>query len=121
MAAWQIRRVPQLEAGLLTQHLQPDGPHPFAMSSEAYQQLSRLDRHQAALQRTLDRAMRELKALQAERGGEEPEESTDYTDYADLQDEATGGQVLPNLADESGIIVGCGTSLLPGAGLRSPL
>jgi len=97
MAAWQIRRVPQLEAGLLTRHMQADGPHPFAMSAEGYQQLSRLDRHQAALQRTLDRAMKELRALQAERGGEEPEESTDFTDYTDVQNEANGVEPPPNL------------------------
>ena len=97
MAAWQIRRVPQLEAGLLTQHLRPDAGHPFAMSAEGYQQLSRLDRHQAALQRTLDRSMKELKALQAERGGEEPEETTDFTDYADVQNEPTGVEVPPNV------------------------
>ncbi len=121
MAAWQIRRVPQLEAGLLTQHMQPDGPHPFAMSAEAYQQLSRLDRHQAALQRTLDRAMKELKAMQAERGGEEPEETADFADYTDLQNEPTGVEVPLNLVDESGIIVRCGNSPLPGAGLQPPL
>jgi len=117
MAAWQIRRVPQLEAGLLTQHMDPDRGHPFALKPEGYQQLSRLDRHHAALQRILDRSMKELSALQAERAGEEPETA----DYGDLQNEPNGVEVLPNLADESGIIVGCGNSLLPGAGLRPPL
>jgi hypothetical protein len=121
MSAWQIRRVPYLEAGLLTQHMQPDGPHPFAMPAEAYQQLGRLDRHQAALQRTLDRSLRELKQFQADRGDTEPEETTDYTDFTDLQNEPTGVEVPPNLGDESGIIVRCGNSPLPGAGLRPPL
>ena len=49
LAAWQLRRVPSLEAGLLTQYMNKDGGHPFAMPAEAYQQLARLDRHHAAL------------------------------------------------------------------------
>jgi len=76
MAAWQLRRVPLLEAGLLTHYMNKDGGHPFAMAPEAYQQLSRLDRHQAALQRTLDRAMKELQELQAEQGVDEQNEPT---------------------------------------------
>lgn len=102
MAAWQLRRVPQLEAGLLTAEMRNDKwrtepIHPFAMRAEAYQQLSRLDRHQAALQRTLDRALKELKALQAERGGEEPEETTDFTDYTDVQNEANAAEAPPSV------------------------
>lgn len=64
LAAWQLRRVPYLEAGLLTQYINKEGA--FAMNADAYQQLSRLDRHQAALQKTFDRAMKELQELQAE-------------------------------------------------------
>ena len=91
LAAWQLRRVPQLEAGLLSQHMNQDGKHPFAMSAEGYQQLSRLDRHQAALQKTFDRAMKELRELQQD----EPDETADSTDYAELQNEPTVLEVLP--------------------------
>jgi len=93
MAAWQLRRVPQLEAGLLTRYMQQDGQsatHPFAMSAEAYQQLSRLDRHQAALQRTFDRALKDLRDLQ-ERSADSPDDADD----AELQNEATGVEVPP--------------------------
>jgi len=69
-----------------------DGKHPFAMSAEGYQQLSRLDRHQAALQRTFDRAMKELRDLQAE-PTEETTDSTDSTDYGEQQNEPTGEEV----------------------------
>ena len=85
MSAWQLRRVPLLEAGLLSQHMRQDGEHPFAMKPEAYQQLSRLDRHQATLQKTIQRAMKELKELQ--------ELSTDGAQDADEQNEATEVQV----------------------------
>ena len=74
MAAWQLRRVPQLEAGLLARYMRQDGEHPFAMAPEAYQQLSRIDRHHTALQRTLDRSLKDLERMQAERGDQEPEE-----------------------------------------------
>jgi hypothetical protein len=84
MAAWQLRRVPQLEAGLLTKYMNQDGGHPFAMAPEAYQQLSRLDRHQAALQRTFDRARRELEELQSADSAEEE---------AEVQNEPTGEEV----------------------------
>jgi len=89
LAAWQLRRVPQLEAGLLSQYMNQDGKHPFTMSAKGYQQLSRLDRHQAALQRTFDRAMKELRELQ------ETAAYTDSTDEAALQNEPTGVEVLP--------------------------
>jgi len=96
MAAWRLRRVPQLEAGLLAAEIHVDSNrmkpvHPFAMGSSAYQELSRIDRHQAALERTLDRSIKELERLQAERG---EDETTDYTDYADEQNEANGGEGL---------------------------
>ncbi len=96
MAAWRLRRIPQLEAGLLTAQIQSDSHritpiHPFNMGSEAYQSLSRIDRHQAALERTLDRSLKELERLQTERGGDE---SADDADYADEQNEATGGEGL---------------------------
>jgi hypothetical protein len=93
MAAWRLRRVPQIEAGLLALQMRMDSErmrpvHPFAMSSEAYQELSRLDRHQAALERTLDRSLKELERLQAERGEDET------ADYADEQNEANGAEGL---------------------------
>ena len=84
LAAWQLRRVPQLEAGLLTRFMRDDGVHPFAMATEAYQQLSRVDRHHAVLQRTFDRALRDLKELQEE------EETADSADCAEAQNEPTG-------------------------------
>lgn len=82
MASWQLKRVPLLEAGLLTAFMKKDG-NPFALPPEAYQQLARLDRHQACLQKTLDHAMKELRELQA----------VDSADYADEQNEATGAEV----------------------------
>lgn len=74
MAAWQLRRVPQLEAGLLARYMRQDGAHPFAMAPDAYQQLGRIDRHHTALQRSMDRALNDLERLQAERGDQEPGE-----------------------------------------------
>jgi hypothetical protein len=92
LAAWQLRRVPQREAGLLSQYMNQDGKHPFAMSAEAYQQLARLDRHQAALQKTFDRAMKELRELQ-----ELSADSAEDADFGELQNEPTVVQVLPVL------------------------
>ena len=96
LAAWQLRRVPQLEAGLLSQYMNQDGKHPFAMSAEGYQQLTRLDRHQASLQKTFDRAMKELR--------EQQELPSDDADDAELQNEPTDVEVLQEvLLTRSGI------------------
>jgi len=93
MAAWQLKRVPQLEAGLLTRYMKKD-ENPFSLPPEAYQQLSRLDRHQACLQKTLERAMKELKELQAA-------DYADEADQAEEQNEPTVPQALcsPELGD----------------------
>jgi hypothetical protein len=88
LAAWQLRRVPQLEAGLMSQYMNQDGKHPFAMSAEGYQQLSRLDRHQVALQKTFDRALKELR--------EQQELSADADD-TELQNEPTDVEVPPEV------------------------
>jgi hypothetical protein len=86
MSSWQLKRVPQLEAGLFARYMRTDGEHPFAMDPEAYQQLSRIDRHQVTLQRTLDRAMKELRELQEE-------EAADDADFAEQQNEPIEKQV----------------------------
>ncbi len=86
--AWRLRRVGQIEAGLLP-------------SSEdlATQQLSRLNRYETSLERSFYRNLQELRDLQAERAEAEPEaeETTDYTDSTDLQNEATEPQAPPNV------------------------
>jgi len=87
MAAWQLRRVPMLEAGLLSKYMnKEEGGHPFTMDAEAYQHLTRLDRHQTVLQRTLDRAMKELRELQALSADSED-------DAEEVQNEATDVKV----------------------------
>jgi len=84
--AWRLRRVGQIEAGLLP-------------SSEglATQQLSRLNRYETSLERSFYRNLKELRALQAARAEAEPEETTDYTDSTDLQNEATEPEAPPNV------------------------
>src|SRR5713101_7411477 len=76
MTAWRLRRVPELEAGLLAweirEELAREEPiHPLAMRSDAYVQLSRLNRHEALLKRTYQESLKELQCLQAERGDDE--------------------------------------------------
>ena len=79
MAIWHLKRVKHLYDGLLEMEIRNnsrrDEPiHPFALRSESYLELSRIDRHRNVLQRTYERSMAELKRLQAERADEEPEE-----------------------------------------------
>jgi len=88
LSAWQLRRVPQMEAGLLTRFMRDDGAHPFAMGTEAYQQLSRLDRHHAALQRTFDRSLQELRELQ-----EDVEAQNEPTDVEPSQELLLAGPI----------------------------
>ena len=79
LAVWHLKRIRHLYDGLLEMEIRNnsrrDEPiHPFALRSESYLELSRIDRHRNVLQRTYERSMAELKRLQAERADEEPEE-----------------------------------------------
>lgn len=97
VAAWQLRRVPQIRAGLLAEEMRIEAArlnpvHPFAMSHNGYVELSRIDRHQQTLERTMNRAQERLEA-------EERLEARDYRleeEQEDLQNEPTGEE-LPQL------------------------
>jgi len=94
LAAWQLRRVPLLRTGLIAEQMHWEAKrsqpvHPWAMSSEAHVQLSRIDRHQVVLERTFRQCLKELKELQ----------TADYADCADGgegQNEATEREVPMN-------------------------
>lgn len=67
VAAWQLRRVPQIRAGLIAEQMywqskRTEPIHPFAMNEEAYKEISRIDRHQQTLERTMSRAQERLEA-----------------------------------------------------------
>lgn len=89
--AWQLRRVPSVRAGLFEAQVcwnsrRMERTHPFAMYAEDCAQLTR---------NGLDRSLKELEGLQAERADTEPEE-----DYA-LQNEANSeseGAAVPTWA-----------------------
>ena len=106
LAAWQLRRVPLLRAGLLAREIRRDAQrqepiHPYAIDADSYVQLSRIDRHQVVLERTFRQCLKELKELQ----------STDSADYAEEQNEPTGVEVPVN---ETVTLPGsCGTIPLP--------
>lgn len=86
--AWRLRRVGQIEAGMLP-------------SSEglAIQQLSRLNRYEASLERSFYRNLKELRELQAGRAEAEAEaEGTeDPANFAEIQNEATEPETPPNV------------------------
>lgn len=87
LAAWQLLRVAHLRAGLLTPAMvraqKEKFSHPMSFSLEVYGALSKLDRHHALLQRTVERNMKLLEELQQE-------ETADFADCADEeQNEAT--------------------------------
>jgi len=108
--AWQLRRVPSVRAGLFEAQIRRDSRreepiHPFALNSEGYVELSRIDRHHTVLERSLDRSLKELERLQAERADAEPEE-----DY-DVQNEA-------NSANDGAAVPTCPTTI-PAAELAS--
>jgi len=74
VAAWQLRRVPQIRAGLIAEQMRIEAAsseptHPFTMRHEGYVELSRIDRHQQTLERTMNKALKDV--------------TTDYTDYTD--------------------------------------
>jgi hypothetical protein len=88
LAAWQLRRVPQLRAGLFAREMRGDSQrkdpiHPYAMSQDGYVELARIDRHHLVLERTMRQCLRDLRELQAANEGE-------------IQNEPTGAQpVIP--------------------------
>jgi len=98
--AWQLRRVPSIRAGLLNTQIYWDSQrkepiHPFAMDSDACVRLTRIDRHHTVLERSLDRSLKELERLQAERADADPEDE----DY--VQNEANSaidGVAVPTCA-----------------------
>ena len=78
LAAWQLRRVPQIRAGLFALQMRCDSQrnepvHPYAMNLDAYAQMSRIDRHHVVLERTFRQCLKELKELQ----------TADSADYAE--------------------------------------
>jgi len=94
LAAWQLKRVPLLRAGLLAAEMRWDAQrkepiHPYAISAGSYVQLSRIDRHQVVLERTFRQCLKELKELQTA-------DSADCADYGEEQNEATGTEVPAN-------------------------
>lgn len=102
LAAWQMRRVPGLRAGLISREISFNADrhstHPMSMTWEAYGALSKLDRHQAALERTYQRCLKELEQVQAEEGDEEEAVQNEPTEEAEGQRlEAQGIQNEPNL------------------------
>lgn len=86
LAAWQMRRVPGLRAGLISREMSfnsdRNASHLMAMTWEAYGALSKLDRHQAALERTYQRCLKELQQAQAEEGDEEEAVQNEPTEEA---------------------------------------
>lgn len=110
LTAWQLRRVPSVRAGLFEAQIRWNSRrmepiHPFAMDPDAYAQLTRIDRHQAAMERSFDRSIKELEKLQAERGDAEPE------DDQELQNEAN--------SDSEGAAVPTWATTIPAAELAS--
>jgi hypothetical protein len=115
-AAWQLLRVAQLRAGLLTDKMDEarrhEYAHPMSFSLDTYGALSRLDRHHALLQRTVERNLKLLSELQAEEAEQnEPTEATDYadsTEETEVQNEPTVPQPLCSVP------LGDATELRPG-------
>lgn len=87
LAAWQLRRVPQVRAALLTAQMKLNAKyenHPYRLSSDGLVDLSRIDRHQVMLERSFRQAIKELRE----------EQSADSADYTEVQNEATEEQPL---------------------------
>jgi hypothetical protein len=100
LAAWQLRRVPGLRAGLICPYMENNAKygsaHPMSMSLDAYAALSKLDRHQAALERSYQRCLKELEQLQAVETDEEEAVQNEPTEKArDQRLEARGAQNEP--------------------------
>src|SRR5258706_8341064 len=101
VAAWQLRRVPQIRAGLLAEEMRSEAArsnpvHPFAMSHEGYTELSRIDRHQQTLERTMNKALKEVEtADSADYAEEERLQTTGYRpqEEQEIQNEATEGRL----------------------------
>src|SRR5258706_12572982 len=90
LAAWQIRRVPGLRAGLICPEMEHNAKHgsshPMRMDAEAYANLGKLDRHQAALERSYQRRLKELEQLQA---AEEEQAQDSRLEAQEIQNEPT--------------------------------
>jgi len=101
LAAWQIRRVPGLRAGVIGPQMDRNLKyelHPTRMESEAYSELGKLDRHQAALERSYQRCLKELEHLQTAEVDEVEALQNEPTGQArDQRLEAQGIQNEPNL------------------------
>src|SRR5690242_11435442 len=80
LAAWQLLRVAQLRAGVITPAMVTaekfGRSHPMSFDMDDYAALAKLDRHHALLQRTVERGLKLLQELQAE------EETADSADDA---------------------------------------
>jgi len=96
LAAWQMRRVPGLRAGVISPQMDRNikfDLHPTRMEAEAYSELGKLDRHQAALERSYQRDLKELEQLQA----------ADADVEEDVQNEPTEEQALDSRLEAQGI------------------
>jgi len=95
LAAWQMRRVAGLRAGVIGPQIDRNIKyelHPTRMEAEAYAELGKLDRHQAALERTYQRSFKELEQLQAE--GAEVEEELQNEPTTEARDQRLEAQGL---------------------------
>jgi len=106
LAAWQLKRVPLLRAGLIAEQMywetkRSEPIHPWSMSSEAHARLSRIDRHQVVLERTFRQCLQELKELQSADSAEDDRLETAGSRLEERQNEATEQQ-MPRIHQDTG-------------------
>ena len=83
LAAWQLRRVAGLRAGLLCRRMESNAKygsaHPMTLDMDDYAALGKLDRHQTGLERTYQRCFKELEQLRTEEAQAEDEVQNEPT------------------------------------------
>ncbi len=106
LAAWQLRRVAGLRAGLIRPimewNIEHGAAHPMKMDADDYSSLGKLDRHQAALERSYQRNFKELEEVRAQEAErDEPLQNEPTEEAQDSRLEAQGMQNEPNLPGHS--------------------